>query len=370
MNYWELISEQEKVKEILNIFFLNRRVPHAFVFSGPDGVGKFNTALQFCKILYSSSNQKIQDDSVKLISSLQEPVLKYICPLPRGRGEDADYSSFEKLTKDQLESYQEEIQKKISNPYHKIFIEDANTIKISSIRDIKKFMSSSYEEYPFRFIIIDYAHLMNEQSQNALLKSLEEPPEGYYFFLLTNQKEKLLSTIISRCWKLEFDPLSIDTIKSILINNFNIEPELSSKAALFSEGSIHSAIYLLNSNINGILESIISILRYSFGGRYYSAIKELNDSLKNQSVEEVKLIIRLIKIWLNDLLKKRYSITDYYFGDFKDTIEKFNDKYGNTRVDILYNKLALLEEKCEMNLNLNVLILNLIFELRGLTLRN
>jgi DNA polymerase-3 subunit delta' len=370
MSYWELISEQLKVKEILNIFLSNRRVPHAFVFSGPGGVGKFNTALQFCKLLYTSFNDANQQNAVKLISNLQEPVLKYIIPLPRARGEDAEYSSLDKLSKEQIESYQSEILKKISNPYHKISIEDANTIKISSIREIKKFINTAFNEFPYRFIIIDDAHFMNEQSQNALLKSLEEPPEGYFFFLLTESKVKLLPTIISRCWNLEFDSLSINAVKNILINNFEVEPELASKTAQFSEGSIHSAIFLLNYNINVILENIISILRYSFGKRYYSAIKELNSSLVSQNLDEIKLIIRLIKIWLNDILKKKYSITEYYFSDFIDSIEKFSDKYGSSRVEILYDKLSFLEEKCEMNLNLNVLFLNLIFELRGLILRN
>lgn len=370
MEFWESIPEQKKAKEILNILFQNRRVPHAFIFSGPDGVGKFNTALQFCKILYSTSEKDIFDNAIKKINSLQEPVIKYICPLPRGKGEEAEYSSFEKLTSEQLELYQSELQKKINNPYYKMEIENANTIKISSIRDIKKFMSTTYDEYPFQFIIVDNADLMNEQSQNALLKSLEEPPEGYFFFLLTSKKEMLLPTIISRCWNIDFDPLSNETIKNILINYFNIEPVIAEKASIFSEGSIHTALFLINHDISRILKNVISILRYSFGRRFYSAYKELYDCINSQSDDELKLIIRLIKIWLNDILKKRYSISKYYFDEFKDTIEKFNDKYGDSRVDVLFMKLSNLEEKCDMNLNLNVLILNLIFELRGLTLRN
>lgn len=370
MDFWDLITEQNKAKEILNLFIKNRRVPHAFIFFGPDGVGKFNTAIQFCKSLYASIEEINYDYAIKKINLLQEPVLKYICPLPRGKGEDADYSSFDKLTQDQIESYQIELQKKIKNPYYRINLENANTIKISSIRDIKKFINTEYEEYPFQFIIIDDAHLMNEQSQNALLKSLEEPPEGYYFFLLTSQKEKLLQTIISRCWELKFDPLSNEAVKKILINNFDIEIELAEKAAMFAEGSIHNALYLKDHNISNMLENIISILRYSFGGRYYSAFKELNNSMNDQTSDELKLIIRLIKFWLNDLLKERHSNQNIYFNKFKDTLEKFNKKYGNTRVEVLLNYLSNLEANCDMNLNLNVLVLNLIFELRGLILRN
>lgn len=370
MELWEQVPEQKKAKEILNLFLENRRVPHAFIFSGPDGVGKFFTTISFCKMMYYVQGETIYNNAIKKLNSLQEPVIKYICPLPRGKGEEADYSSFEKLNPDQLETYQTEIQKKINNPFYKINLEDANTIKISSIRDIKKFISTSYDEYPFRFILIDDAHLMNEQSQNALLKTLEEPPEGFFFFLLTSQKDKLLQTIISRCWNIEFAPLSHFAVKNILEKYYKIEPTIAEKAAIFSEGSVNNAVYLINNNISQMLENVISILRYSIGRRYYSAFKELYNSVNDQSLDELKFVIRLIKIWLNDIIKKRYSISDFYFNEFAETIEKFNDKYGNSRVDILYNKLSSLEDYCSMNLNLNVLIMNLIFELRGLTLRN
>ncbi|MDQ7816106.1 MAG: hypothetical protein RDU14_03720 [Melioribacteraceae bacterium] len=367
--YWENISGQIKTKEILDSFFEIRRVPHAFIFYGSDGIGKFNTALQYCKVLYSQFDKEIRDNALKKISSLQEPFIKYIFPMPRGKGESGDDSSVDKLTKDQLLSIQSEIQNKISNPYYKIELENANTIKISNIREIKKFMTTSYVEIPNRFIIIDDAHLMNEQSQNALLKSLEEPPEGVFFFLITSNKDKLLATIQSRCWIIDFEPLNNTEIESILAKYFQVDEEKAKKVALFSEGSVQSAIKLLHNNLNEILVNIISILRYSLAKRYYSAIKELNNSLTNQSSDDLKLIIKLIKIWLNDAVKNRFALTNFYFLEFIETLEKFNQKFVDVNIDLLYDRLSFLEESCDRNLNLNVLALNLIFEIGALTIR-
>jgi DNA polymerase III subunit delta' len=176
------IPGQERVKQILNNFFQSKSIPHAFLFTGIDGVGKDNTAIQFAKALATNENSKESEKAVRLIEQLQEPYVKLIFPLPRGKNETDTSSPTEKLTQDEIELVREQIDIKSGNPFHKISIPKANTIKINSIRDIKKFLSMDYDEIGYRFVIISDAHLMNEEAQNALLKSLEEPPEKLYLF--------------------------------------------------------------------------------------------------------------------------------------------------------------------------------------------
>ena len=367
---WEDIYEQESAKEILKGIYDSRRVPHAFLFYGPEGVGKFFAALQFAKLLYSKPDVPGHENILKKISHLQEPYIKLVMPLPRGRGESGDDSSTEKLTKEQLESITEEINKKASNPYHKIIIENANTIKINSIRDIKKFLDIGYSEIPYRFVFIVDADLMNDQAQNALLKSLEEPPEGIIFFVITSDKEKLLPTIQSRCWTINFEPLSNKSISQILVNNFRIDGDLAEKAAYFSNGSVTQAVYLANKEFKKLLEGTISFLRYSIGKRYQSAYKELTNIMENQSEEEYKLVINLMKNWLNDVLRVRFSYDKFYFNEYEDTFTKFNDRYSESNIQRIITNLELLETYYARNLNLNVLILNVIFELATLSSRN
>lgn len=368
-NYWNNVLEQYKAKEILTNFFESRRVPHAFIFNGTDGIGKFFTALQFAQILYSQYSNDIRESAFKKIRNLQEPYIKIIFPLPRAKGETADDSSIDKLSAEQIELIQKEIEKKIENPYHKIFIEDANTIKINSIREIKKFISYSYDQVPLRFIFILDADLMNEQTQNALLKSLEEPPEGIIFFIITAHIDKLLPTIQSRCWIINFQPLSENAVAQILINNFKLDKDISIRAAHFSDGSVQNALHLIEKDLDFLLEKIISILRFSLARRYYSAYQDLISVFEINSHDEFKIVIRLIKIWLNDVIKNRFQYDNYYFVKYRETLEKFNQKFMNANVEELYDKLEILEEGCDKNLNLNVLLLNLIFELASVSLR-
>ncbi|MEG8947393.1 ATP-binding protein [Rosettibacter firmus] len=371
MNYnWDKVLEQEQAKEILTSFYERRRVPHAFIFNGPEGVGKYFTALQYSQILYSDFSDNIKINAVRNIKNLQEPFVKLIFPLPRAKGETSEDSSIEKLSKEQIELIQNEINKKVINPYYKISIEDANTIKINSIRDIKKFIGYEYQNAPLRFIFIVDADLMNEQTQNALLKSLEEPPKGIIFFLITSNIDKLLPTIQSRCWIVNFNPLSEHAVTKVLIDYFNVNENIARKVAHFSDGSVYKALILLERNLDLLLEKIISVLRYSIGKRFSTAYNELLESLSEYSNEELKVIISLIKIWLNDVIKHRYNNNNFYFVDYKETIEKFNSKFYDADVENLYHKLDVIENYCDKNLNLNVLSLNLIFELASLSIRN
>jgi DNA polymerase III subunit delta' len=367
---WESIYEQNNVKEILYNIHESRRVPHAFLFYGPEGVGKFFTALQFAKLLYENCGIEDIDSAQKKISSLQEPYIKLIFPLPRGKGESSEDSSTEKLSKEQLESLREEISKKVKNPYHRIFLENANNIKINSIRDIKKFIELSYEEIPYRFVFILEAELMSDQAQNALLKSLEEPPHGIIFFIITSQKDNLLTTIQSRCWPINFEPLANHSISDILINYFGVEENLAEKAAFFSNGSVTKAFYLAQKEFTHLLEHIINFLRYSIGKKYHSAYKELLEIMEEQTEEEYRLSLNLMKNWLNDVLRVRYSNDSFYFDDYKDTFTKFNERFSNCDIDNIITNLDLLEDYYNKNLNLNVLILNIIFELTTLSARN
>lgn len=366
---WDEIPGQIKAKEILAKICKSRRVPHAFLFCGNDGVGKFFTAIQFAKIINQNSDQKKSDIIYRKISSLQEPYLKLLIPLPRGKGETGDDTATEKLSKEVLITIAEEIGRKTKNPYHKIFIEDANNIKINSIREITKFVNTAIEEFGYRFVIIEDAHLMNDQAQNALLKNLEEPPEGIIFILLTSNKDKLLPTIQSRCWLINFEPLSAELIRGILIQYYSIDEETAGRISNFAEGSVTSALSLHNTDFNILLEKTISFLRYSLGKKYNLAYRELNLILKQSPNGSIKIITQLIKVWFSDVVRNKYSFMKYFFEDYKDTLEKFNERFNQTIVQKIFNSIDKLEACEDQNINLNVVCLNLIFEIASISIR-
>ncbi|HSW53809.1 MAG TPA: hypothetical protein VLH59_01860 [Ignavibacteriaceae bacterium] len=362
------IPGQERVKQILNNFLQSKSIPHAFLFTGIDGVGKDNTAVQFAKALATNENSKESEKAVRLIEQLQEPYVKLIFPLPRGKNETDTSSPTEKLTQDEIELVREQIDIKSGNPFHKISIPKANLIKINSIRDIKKFLSMDYDEIGYRFVIISDAHLMNEESQNALLKSLEEPPDKVIFILTTPYVSKLRSTIISRCWRINFDPLSEDQIINIMTEYFEVDKTSANEVAPFAMGSVQYALNLIDMNIHNLKEKTISILRYSFGRKFNSAFEELNSVISDQSSVSYPILIGMILTWLNDIQKNKLNIKKYFYKDHLETLEKFNSKFPDVDLSDITSRLDKLSNLPRNNINPSLLSASLIFELSSLVM--
>lgn len=365
--FWDNVQGQDKAKENLLKIFNSGKIPHAFIFSGPDGVGKFNLALRFSLLLNQASSGNTIDPTIeKRILQLQEPYIKYIIPLPRGKNETGESSATEKLDKGQMEILLEEFGKKIENPFYRISIPGANGIKVTSIREIRKFLSYNFDEVKYRIILISEAHLMNEESQNALLKNLEEPPSGVIFILLTSRIDQLRETILSRCWKINCESLPQQIIKDILISKFGFDKKTAELSSKFSNGSIIRALDLIENNIDEMLGKTIQILRLSLGMKYHSALKEINDIVTGNNRDKLLLLLNLISLWINDVIKNRVDINEFYYQDYIDTIEKFNQGFIKSNIAYLDTKINRLAASLENNVNLNVIALNLIFELASL----
>jgi len=371
-NYIDEILGNDRVKLILTNIINSGNIPHAFLFTGEAGVGKENAVLAFTKALNTLNSEGLNAAKINsLIQNLSEPYIKYILPLPRGKNETDQSDPYEKLSEDDIELINLEFKKKSENPFYRPNIPRANFIKISSIRDIKKVLSLNYDDVKYRIILVSQAHLMNEESQNALLKNLEEPPDGVIFMLCTSSPEKLRETIRSRCWKVNFQPLHPQIVKEILINKFGISENLASDVAPFSGGSIQEAISLIENDFEEMREKTIRILRYSFGKKYQSALLEFEDVISESDQIKAKLIIRMILLWLNDFQKFRYNNnSDFFYSKHIETLQKFYSKFPSTDLQAVTQNLDRLSSSFRNNINLNVAVNNIIFQLAQLTSAN
>ena len=355
----DIIGQTRQI-QILHKIYHSKRIPNAFLFTGTDGVGKHFTAIKFLQLLNSGK------DYYKQISQLTEPFVQLIIPLPRGKSESNNDTPTGKLTKDTLEKINEQVQKKIKNPYYKISLEKANNIKISSIREIKKKISYNFDEIKYRGIIISDAHLMSIEAQNALLKSLEEPPEGVIFFLITDSVQNLLPTIKSRCWEIQFNTLNNENLKQVLTKFFNIDPTDSEKVIPFANGSATFASNLVENDFNKLVDETIILLRYSLAKRFHTAIKQFNNIINSYPYDSLNLVIQLILKWLDDVIKDRSGISNFYFNNHKETFLKFNKRYPEADVYTIFAELENISSKAKSNVSLNLIILNTIFKLSTL----
>jgi len=118
---------------------------------------------------------------------------------------------------------------------------DTNLIRVDSIRDVIDRAGYRPFEGRRRAVVIDQAETMLPQAQNALLKTLEEPPPSSVFMLVTSRPDVLLPTVLSRCPRLRFWPLSTDEVARALINAGQTETSARAAAAT-SAGSVGQAL--------------------------------------------------------------------------------------------------------------------------------
>lgn len=368
-NFLDEIFAQHKATDILKQIIESGKIPHAFLFKGSDGVGKEYLALQFAKAVTDKfSIDEKKDQFISNLNKLNEPYIKYIYPLPRGKNETDDSGQFEKLNPEDIELIQEELKKKANNPFYKISLPKANKIKINSIRDIIKFLSVSFDDLHHRFILISDAHLMNEESQNALLKNLEEPPDGVIFILCTAYPERLRETIKSRCWTINLAPLSDDEIIKVLSEYFEIEKSQAQKVVPFASGSVNSALELIENDFDELREKTIRILRNAFGKRFHSAFSEFAKISETQDQVQLRLIIKMIITWLNDLHRYKNDYGRYFFKEHLETLQKFNSKFPGIELNGVTHKIDSIGNSLKNNINLNTAIGNIVAELSSIIL--
>ncbi len=366
---WLGIFGQEKVKNILTKILLGEKIPQALLFIGNSGIGKDFVAVRFANLLnYFNETHNSSSLDFSKLNSINNQYIKFIFSLPTGKNETSEDGPLDKLTNSDYKLIISEIDKKNLNPYYKIEIPSANVIKINSIRDINNFLSLSVDFNRYRIIIISDAHLMNEEAQNALLKNLEEPPEKVIFLLTTNQPEKLSETIISRCWHLYFDILSEDELIQILKFYYKMDEKTSKLILPFANGSIQTALNLIENDLSYLKKKTIQILRYGFGGKFYSTLENISEFIISKNQNKFIILLTMINYWFSDFQNFRINKEIKYFTEYSETFEKFNTKFStidfSQTVQNIEKYIYLIRNN---NINLNIIVNNVIFDLAYLT---
>ena len=244
--------------------------------------------------------------------------------------------------------------------------EKPNTIGVDDIRTkinndiVIKPYSSRYKVY-----IVDEAEKMNQQAQNALLKTIEEPPAYAVILLLTTNADSFLQTILSRCITLNLKAVKEEVIRDYLMKHYQIPDYQADVCAAFSQGNVGKAVQLASSEDFGELKaSVLQLVKrlddidlYEFGG----AIKQIG---------EYKLQINdyfdLITIWFRDVLymKATNDVNGLIFKDEVYDIKRQAAKRSYQGIEIILK--ALDTAKLRLNANVNF---DLTLELLLLTIK-
>jgi len=225
----EDIIGQDRAVSILRGFQLRKRVPHALLFAGDEGIGKKLAAINFAKALNCRGagvrGQGLAFGSQSKDSEPQTPVdACEQCPSCRkiNSGNHADVS--------------------VISPEG-----DGGQITVSAVRALEETLSFKPFEGQWKVAIIDDADRLNQSASNAFLHTLEEPTPQSVLILVSSRPEVLLPTIRSRCQKINFSPLPVDAMSTYIRENVGELSEGQSELlSLLSGGRIGTA---LNENL-------------------------------------------------------------------------------------------------------------------------
>lgn len=305
--YFENIKGQEFAKKYMINSINKGKINHAYMFEGIEGIGKETFAYDLAKILLETPHLENAPDCIRV--------------KPEG-----------------------------------------NSIKIAQIRNLQSdIVIKPHKKY--KIYIIDKAGKMTLEAQNALLKTLEEPPEYAIIILVTNNKEGLLPTIRSRCEIVKFTPIPFIEIKNYLINQ-GIEPNRANLLSSFSRGSMKKALELASSNefyemkenVQKYIETILS--------KNMVEILDIPTQIEQYKGEIINVLDMMINYFRDIMICKEHVNKSMIINADKLVfIQNMSSKITYSQVskiiDIIEDTKIKIKGNCNFNVSIQVMSLNI-----------
>lgn len=260
MDYNQILGHEKQIQSLKNSV-KNKTISHSYIFEGEKGLGKRNIALAFSKTLLCREGQA-------------EPCNKCISCTKFDTGNHPDFEMLSPVK---------------------------GLISKKEVERLIRGLATKPFESSRKVFIIDESDTMRSDSQNALLKTLEEPPGFINIILIITNSNKLLPTIQSRCQNIKFYSIDKSKIIDLLVRDYNISQEKAEFIGSFTKGSLERAIELGSSEgFFKLREEIICIIDSLLKGDKTKAISSMD--FFNENKEEIEEILDIAIYWFRDLL--------------------------------------------------------------------
>ncbi|MBN1276242.1 MAG: DNA polymerase III subunit delta' [Deltaproteobacteria bacterium] len=299
------IIGQEKAKGFLKKVLARDKTPHAYIFSGIYGIGKTSTAMALSMAL-------------NCLSPVNSDACGECRPCRQMKG--GNFPDFISL------------------------LPDGQNIKIDQIRELNRQLSFAPVAGKYRVCVLHQSEAMTSEAANSFLKTLEEPPSGTIFILKASESLNLLPTIVSRCQRINFQPLPVQEITAWLVKERGLNEETAMILAKTSGGSLGLAIKMSENDFldkrQKWLLSLINLPAMSGDEAFEMALEYATGkakSAKNSSDGEETGVLDILGVWQNWyrdlLLVKDDCRTDLLINpDFQYDLKNTSKNYKMTNL--------------------------------------
>ena len=327
---WENILGQREPKRRLRRLLETDRLPHALLFSGPEGVGKRRTAEALAATLLCSSPAAGHPcgtcESCRAFSRGIHPDFFFVVPEAVGKG--------------------------------------ARSIRIEAMRALGSALARPPELAPRQVALIDDAQRMNEAAANSFLKTLEEPTGDVVFLLVTGMRAALLDTVVSRCLEIPFGPLALPELSEVL-RRHGVETEEAAALAALADGSAGRALALHAEGALRRREEAVSLLARLpqipplslwAEGKKWGAL----------SREEAGEWLRSLRLTLRDVLALYGGAAPLYSVGLEAPVAEIAARFSEARVFSMLADVKEAERRLlSSNVNIRLLVEALLLSLAG-----
>ena len=370
------IIGQESIKKYLVRTVSNGRIPHAQLFVAPAGSGALPMAVAYAQyILCGNSNFENNngDQACNLkFEKLAHPDLHFAFPVAvNERIKKHPISS--KFLEDWRLFFKTNPYGSLFNWYQDLGIENKQgQIGVDEAEDIVKKLSLKSYEGGYKVMIIWMAEKMNIAAANKLLKLIEEPPKKTLLLLITENEERIIKTILSRCQVLHFRALSENDIKNALILEHAIDDYQAVKISHQANGNWNKALHLIHNDDNEqIFEKwFIAWVRSAFRAKgNASVVQDLikwSEEIAKTGRETQKRFLKYCSHFFRQALLTNYGTNDLVFFESQTSnfdIKKFAPFVHGANIENINTAIEDALYHIERNGNAKIILLDLSMQL-------
>jgi DNA polymerase III subunit delta' len=342
----------ERIVTALRRMLKRGRVPHAMLFTGPRGVGRYTLAVMFAQ---AANCERLADDwcgecePCRKIGLLANPEPLIAQGLAE-RGESPDSATVERVPLI-LETHPD-VWALVPDPVRPSRPAARPVIRMGQLRAAQR---AAYfaPVARRRLFILDSAETMRWDYANIFLKILEEPPETATFILLAPRPDDLLPTIRSRTIAFRFSPVSVDLVEQFLAARTQLPPRERKLTAQISDGSPGAALRLDLQESARQREQALHLLELAHQGGPWADLLSLCDQLTRQGGERFENVLELLYSVLTDLLDIRCGFKGRipHHADLQGRIEGLGRQVTFEQVRKMMEELDRLSAGIRRNIN-------------------